>query len=65
MVQDGEKFILSRNEEQRLKNMANGSDEDDYKSSGVKKSDGDNREDDDDHQPTYQAGRRRSGSRVT
>ena len=45
--------------------MANGSDEDDYKSSGVKKSDGDNREDDDDHQPTHQAGRSRSGRRVT
>ena len=31
MVQDGEKFILSRNEEQRLKNFADGSNEDDLK----------------------------------
>ena len=46
-----EKFILSRNEEQRLKNLANGSDEDDYESRGEEKNDGDNREDDDD-QPT-------------
>ena len=52
VVQDGEKFMLSRNE-------------DNYKRSGVKKSDGDNREDDDDHQPTHQAGRSRSGRRVT
>ena len=28
VVQDGEKSILSRNEEQRLKNLANGSEED-------------------------------------
>ena len=48
VVQDGDKFILSRNEEQRLKNLANGSDEDDYESSGEEESDGDNREDDDD-----------------
>ena len=51
LVQDGEKFILIRNEEQRLKNLANGSDEDDYESSGEEKSQGDNRVDDDD-QPT-------------
>ena len=30
MVLDGEKFMLSRNEEQRLKNVADGSDEDEY-----------------------------------
>ena len=51
MVHDGEKFILSRNEEQRLKNLANGSDENDYESSDEEESDGDNRGDDDD-QPT-------------
>ena len=51
LVQDGEKFILSRNEEQRLKNLASGSDEDDCESSGEEESHGDNREDDDD-QPT-------------
>ena len=48
MVYDGEKFILSWNEEQRLKNLANWSDDDDYESSSEEKSDGDNREDDDD-----------------
>ena len=48
VVQDGEKFILCRNEEQRLKNLANGSDEADYDSSSEDDSDGDNREDDDD-----------------
>ena len=31
VVQDGDKFILSRNEEQRPKNIANGSNEDDLK----------------------------------
>ena len=51
LVQDSEKFILSRNEEQRLKNLASGSDEDDCESSGEEESHGDNREDDDD-QPT-------------
>ena len=55
MVHDGEKFILNRNEEQHLKNLANGSDKDDYESSGEEESDGDNREDDD--QPTrFEAG---------
>ena len=44
MVQDGEKFILSRNKEQRPKNLAHGSDEDDYESSGEEESDGDNRD---------------------
>ena len=48
LVQDGEKFILIRNEEQRLKNLGNGSDEDDHESSGEEESQGDNREDDDD-----------------
>ena len=42
LVQDGEKFILIRNEEQRLKNWANGSDEDDHESSGEEESHGDN-----------------------
>ncbi|PFX21531.1 hypothetical protein AWC38_SpisGene13985 [Stylophora pistillata] len=65
LVQDGEKFLLSRNEEQRLKNLANGSDEDDYESSGEKESDGDNREDDDDQPTRFEAGSSRSGRRVT
>ena len=57
MVQDGKKFILSRNEEQRLRNMANMSDEDDYDSSGEKESDGDNCEDDDDQPTSFEFGR--------
>ncbi|XP_022796637.1 uncharacterized protein LOC111335061 [Stylophora pistillata] len=65
LVQDGEKFLLSRNEEQRLKNLANGSDEDDYESSGEEESYGDNREDDDDQPTRFEAGRSRSGRRVT
>ncbi|XP_068689956.1 uncharacterized protein [Montipora foliosa] len=65
LVQDGEKFLLSRNEEQRLKNLANGSDEDDYESSCEEESDGDNREDDDDQPTRFEAGRSRSGRRVT
>ena len=40
MVQDGEKIVLSWNEEQPLKNLANGSDEDDYESSGEEENDG-------------------------
>ena len=44
VVQDGEKFILSRNKEQRLKNFANGSNENHYESSGgEEESVGDNR----------------------
>ena len=65
MVQDGEKFILSRNEEQRLKNLANGSDEDDYESSGEEKSGDDNHEDDDNQPTRFEAGRITSGRRVT
>ena len=66
VVQDGEKFILSRNEDQRLKNLANGSDEDeDFESGGEEESDGDNREDDDDQPTRFEAGRSRSGWRVT
>ena len=55
MVHDGEKFILSRNEEQRLKNLANGTDENDYESSDEEESDGDNREDDDDQPTRFEA----------
>ena len=40
MVQDAEKIILSRNEEQSLKNLAKWSDEDDYESSGQEENDG-------------------------
>ena len=60
-------FILSWKEEQRLKNLTNGSDEDDYhdESSGEKESDGDNREDDDDQPTRFEAGRSKSGRRVT
>ena len=53
MVQDGEKSILSRNEEQRLKNLANGSDEDNQ------------REDDDDQPTRFEAGLSRSGKTGT
>ncbi|PFX11083.1 hypothetical protein AWC38_SpisGene25451 [Stylophora pistillata] len=60
---DCDKFLLSRNEEQRLKNFVNGSDEDDYESSGEEESDGDNREDDDDQLTRLEAGRGRSGRR--
>lgn len=65
VVQDGEKFILCRNEEQRLKNLANGSDEADYDSSSEDDSDGDKSEDDDDQPTRFEAGRSRSGRRVT
>ena len=34
VVQDGDKFILRQSEEQHLKNLANGSHEKDYESSG-------------------------------
>lgn len=62
--QNGETYIPSRNEEQRLKNLANGSNEDDSESSDAEGTDGDNREDDD--QPTgFEAGHSRSGRRVT
>ena len=61
MVQDGEKCILSRNEEQCLKNLANGSD---YERSGEEKSDGDNREDDDNQPTRFEAGPSTSGRRV-
>ena len=40
VVQDAEKIILSRNEEQRLKNLAKWSDEDDYEGSGEEENDG-------------------------
>ena len=40
VVQDGEKIILSRNEEQRLRILANGSNKDDYESSGEEENDG-------------------------
>ena len=59
------KFILSRNEEQRLKNLAKGSDEDDYESRGEEESDGDNRKGDDDQPTLFKAGLSRSGRRVT
>ena len=61
----GEKLILSRNEEQRLKSLANGCHEDGYESSGEETSDSDNREDDDDQPTRFDAGRSRSGRRVT
>ena len=61
VVLDGEKFtLISPNEEQRLKNLANASDKNDYKSSGEKESDGDNHEDDDDQPTRFEAGRSRS-----
>ena len=60
VVLDGEKFTLSPNEEQRLKNLANASDKNDYKSSGEKESAGDNHEDDDDQPTRFEAGRSRS-----
>ena len=65
MVHDGEKLILSRNEEQHLKNLANRSDEDDYGSSSEEESDGDNHEDDDDQLTRFEAERSTSGRRVT
>ena len=65
MVLDGEKFtLISPNEEQRLKNLANASDKNDYKSSGEKESAGDNHEDDDDQPTRFEAGRSTSGRRV-
>ena len=72
--QDGETYILSmvfilslssKNEEQRLKNFANGSNEDDSESSDAEGTDDDNREDDDDQPTRFEAGRSRSGRRVT
>ena len=65
MVHGGEKFIKSGNEERHLKNLANGSDEDDYESSGEEESDGDNHEDDDDQPTRFEAERNRSSRRVT
>ena len=65
MVYDGEKLILSWNEEQRLENLANWSDDDDYESGSEEKSDGDNHEDDDDQPTHFEAGRSTSGRRVT
>ena len=61
MVQDGEKCILSRNEEQRLKNLVNGSV---YVSSGEEKSDDDNHKDDDNQPTRFKAARSTSGRRV-
>ena len=46
--QDGETYILSKNEKQRLINFANGSNEDDSESSDAEGTGDDNREDDDD-----------------
>ena len=65
VVQDGKKFILSRNEEQHLKNLANGFDEDDYDSSDEEESDNDNQKDDDDQPTRFDAGRGRFSGRVT
>ena len=63
--QNGETYILSRNEEQRLKNLVNGSNENDSESSDPEGTDDDNREDDDDQQTRLEAGQSRSGRRVT
>ena len=62
--QDDETYLLSKNEEQRLKNLANGSNEVDSESSDEEGTDDDNREDDDDQSTRFEAGRSRSGRRV-
>ena len=53
--QNGETYILSRNEEQRLKNLANGSNEDDSERSDTEGTDDDNLEDDDDQPTRFEA----------
>ena len=63
--QNGETYILSRNEEQRLKNLSNGSNEDDSERSDAEGTDDDNLEDDDDQRTRFEAGNSRSGRRVT
>ena len=45
--------------------MANGSDEEDYESTGEEESDGDNREDDDDQPTRFEAGHGKSSRTVT
>ena len=65
VVQDGEKYLLSRNEEQRLKNLANGSNESDSESSDAEGADDDDQEDEDDQPTRFEAGHSRSGRRVT
>ena len=62
---DGGKYLLSKNEEQRLKSLANGSTEGDSESSDAEESDDDNRGDDDDQPTRFEVGRSRSGRRVT
>ena len=63
--QYGETYILSRNEEQRLKNLVNGSNEDDSESSDAEGTDDDNRKDDDDQPTRFEARHSRSVRRVT
>ena len=65
VVQDGEKYLLSRNEEQRLKTLANGSNESDSESSDAEGADDDDQEDEDDQPTRFEAGHSRSGRRVT
>lgn len=55
--QNGETYILTRNEEQRLKNLANGSNQDDSESSDAERIDDGNREDDVDQPTGFEAGR--------
>ena len=65
VVQDGEKYLLSRNEEQRLKNLANGSNESDSESSDAEGAVDDDQEDEDDQPSRFEAGHSRSGRTVT
>ena len=65
VVQDGEKYLLSRNEEQRLKNLANGSNESDSESNDAEGANGDDQEDEDDQPTRFETRHSRSGRRVT
>ena len=56
----GNEDEMNQNEEQRLKNLANGSNEGDSESSDEEGSDDDNHEDDDDRPTRFEGGRSRS-----
>ena len=62
---NGETYILRRNDEQRLKNLANGSNGDDSESSDAEGTDDDNREHHDDQPARFATGHSRSGRIVT
>lgn len=56
---------MNENQEQHLKNLANGSNKSVTDSSDAERTDDDNREDDDDQSTRFETGRSRPGRRVT